>query len=82
MSETTAFEVGDRVRLKSNDSQDWVDLWLQRRERRRTPATITEVIGTKVPPPFRSYRIKFDESGGMRPFTTIIRGEHLEAIDV
>lgn len=77
----TAFMIGDRVRLKPNSADTWIDPKLALRARRLTPATVKIVIGTALSDREKSYRIDFDSVGRMKTMSEIIPFRELEKID-
>lgn len=72
------FKVGDRVVLRFDGADTWIDLKLRTRALRQVPGSVKSIIGTKIPVNRRSYRIEFDPSVRLKALSEIIPGYELE----
>lgn len=75
-----AFTVGDIVRLRTSDAENWLDPKLRLREEKGIPATIKDVFGTALTASARSYRVEFHSIGRMKAMSEIIHARHLEFV--
>lgn len=78
---TLVFAVGDRVRLRADGAENWIDQKLRLRALRGIPATVTAIVGTALSPRERSYRIEFDRISRLAPITEVIPMLELEVTD-
>jgi hypothetical protein len=74
------FSVGDRVRIRAETADSWKDKKMRARVGCGLPATVTEIVGTRLPARERIYRIEFDRPGGLGPFTESVSVSHLEPV--
>lgn len=78
---TRELAVGDRVRLRSDDADSWIDPKIRRRAQLGRHATISSVIGTALREHKRSYRLDFDCVGREKPFSFMFERRYIEAIN-